>query len=109
MGKRLRYKDRSKNDEIAKNFLLQDGTTIDDFFICKNSYDDKYGCIFYCSPDGDSWMLRLDDLMEIICMEFLERNNVLILTTTEQMTIHENNRKKKSRVGAAHEQTLTEQ
>jgi phage pi2 protein 07 len=93
MAKRLKYKFHNENDEIAKNFLLQDGTTIDDFFIYKNSYDDKYGCIYYCSPEGDSWMLRLDDLMEAICGEFLERNNVLVFTTTEQMIIHENNRK----------------
>jgi phage pi2 protein 07 len=99
MGKGLRHKDRSKNDEIAKNFLFQNGTTIDDFFIRKNSYDDKYGSIYYCSPNGDSWMLNLDDLMEAICREFLERNNVLVFTTTEQIEIHENSRKLNHRRG----------
>jgi hypothetical protein len=38
-------------------------------------------------------MLRLDDLMELICLEFLEINNVLILTTTEEITSHKNNRR----------------
>lgn len=108
MGKSLRHKDRIKNDKIAESFLLQDGTTIDNFFIRKTSYDDKYGCIYYCSPEGDSWMLRLDDLMEVICGEFLERNNVLVFTTTEQITIHENNRKK-YRVDIAQIQPCTKQ
>jgi hypothetical protein len=53
MGKGLRHKDSIRNDEIARNFLLQDETTIDDFFISKSSHDNKYGLIYYCSPQGD--------------------------------------------------------
>jgi hypothetical protein len=33
--------------------------------------------------------------MEAICMEFLERNNVLVLTTTEQMDNHEKHLREK--------------
>jgi phage pi2 protein 07 len=95
MGKRLRHKDRHKNDEIAKDFLFQDDTTINNFYIYKSSLNNQYGLIYYCSLEGDSWMLRLDDLMEAICMEFLERNNVLVLTTTEQMDNHEKHLREK--------------
>jgi len=95
MGKRLRHKDRHKNDEVAKNFLFQDSTTINNFYIYKSSLDNQYGLIYYCSPEEHLWMLRLDDLMEPICMEFLERNNILVFTTTEQMDNHEKNLREK--------------
>jgi len=91
MGKRLRHKDRHNNDKIAKNFLFQDSATIDNFYIYKSSLENQYGLIYYCSQKGDLYMLRLDDLMETICMEFLERSNCLVFTTTEQMDNHEKN------------------
>jgi hypothetical protein len=95
MPKLLRHKDRDTNDKIARDFLFQDGTSIDDFYIWKSSPDNENGCVFYCSPEGDSWMLKLDDLMEAICTEFLERNNVSVFTTTEEMDDYEKKRREK--------------
>jgi len=47
MGKRLRHKDRHKNDEVANNFLFQDSTTINNFYIYKSSLDNQHGLTYY--------------------------------------------------------------